>query len=180
MKEYEFTLKFSLPKNKSNPEEFIEKLETEGCDDALIGIGKKGYIALDFTRESESAFNAICSAIANVKKAIPEAKLIEANPDFVGLTDIAEFFGFTRQNMRKIMLKHSDDFPQPVHEGLSAIWHLFNILSWLKEKNLYQVDEKLLETAKITKLINITKDANEIEPSLSQKINNILPNILQE
>jgi len=47
MKEYKFTLKFSL---QDNPDAYIEKLGIEGCDDALIGIGQSGRIALNFTR----------------------------------------------------------------------------------------------------------------------------------
>ena len=87
MKEYEFTLKFSV---NDNPEQYVEKLGAEGCTDALIGVGKNGRIALNFIREARSAYDAVSSAVEDVKRAIPEAKLIEASPDFVGLTDIAK------------------------------------------------------------------------------------------
>ena len=83
MKEYEFTLKFSLPNFQVDPNEYIEKLYENGCDDALIGIGSKGYIALDFIREASSAYDAIASAVIAVKKVIPDASLIEAIPDFI-------------------------------------------------------------------------------------------------
>ena len=63
-------------------------------------MGQQGRIALDFNRESRSAYHAIRSALRDVKKAIPKATLIEATPDFFGLTDVAEILGFTRQNMR--------------------------------------------------------------------------------
>jgi len=83
MKEYEFTLKFSLPNFQVDPNEYIEKLYENGCDDALIGVGSKGYIALDFIREASSAYDAIASAVIAVKKVIPDASLIEAIPDFI-------------------------------------------------------------------------------------------------
>jgi hypothetical protein len=87
MKEYEFTLKFRLIDTSSNPDAYIEKLGIEGCDDALIGIGQSGRIALNFTLESSSAYDAIFSALEDVKRAIPNARLVEATPDFVGLTE---------------------------------------------------------------------------------------------
>ena len=83
MSEYEFTLKFKLPEENMEPEIYVDQLYESGCDDALIGIGKKGYIALDFIRESETAYKAISSAIEDVLKAIPQANIQEATPDFV-------------------------------------------------------------------------------------------------
>lgn len=84
MKEYEFTLKFIFSDASINPESFVDLLGEGGCDDALIGVGQAGQIALNFNREADNAFTAICSAIADVKYVIPEAVLIEATPGFVG------------------------------------------------------------------------------------------------
>ncbi|MEY3305541.1 MAG: hypothetical protein ACK59J_08505 [Pseudanabaena sp.] len=53
------------------------KLYENGCDDALIGIGSKGYIALNFIRESSSPYEAVFSVITDVKKVISQAKLIQ-------------------------------------------------------------------------------------------------------
>ncbi len=52
------------------------------------------------------------SALRDVKKAVPGAELIEVTPDFVGLTDVAELIGVSRQNMRKLMLAHAATFPR--------------------------------------------------------------------
>lgn len=87
MKDYDFTLKFNLQDPQSDPGEYVEKLYAGGCDDALIGVGLKGYISLNFIREASSAYEAISSAISNVKAVVPSATLIEVAPDFVGLTD---------------------------------------------------------------------------------------------
>jgi len=78
MKTHEFELKFSLPKTSQNPEFFIERLGEAGCTDALVGIGQTGRIAFQFTRDAHSAFDAVLSAIKNIKEAIPGATLIEA------------------------------------------------------------------------------------------------------
>jgi hypothetical protein len=116
MNEYDFLLKFDLPGPDVDPEEFVNALYEAGCDDATVGIGQHGRVALNFTREAASAVDAVSSAIADVKKAIPKAKLIEATPDLVGLTDIAEILGCSRQNIRKLVIGHRSLFPSPVHE----------------------------------------------------------------
>jgi hypothetical protein len=173
LKEYEFILKFSLPDNEADPEIFIEKLGEAGCDDALIGIGRIGRIGLDFTRQSVSALEAVLSAIKDVKRAIPDARLVEAAPDLVGLTDVADLLGFTRQNMRKLMLRNPD-FPPPLHEGKPSIWHLAKILRWMDNKNMYPIKDHLLDIATITMQFNITKDMQDLEPAFQRNIQALL------
>ena len=80
---YEFSLLFSLRSEDEDPDMYVEGLYEAGCNDATIGIGRKGLIALAFDREAESATSAIESAIRDVRKVIPQAKLIEASPDYV-------------------------------------------------------------------------------------------------
>jgi hypothetical protein len=53
--EYEFTLKYRLAAADSDDDELVERLGAAGCDDALVGIGQPGRIALDFSREARSA-----------------------------------------------------------------------------------------------------------------------------
>ena len=174
MKEYEFTLKFGFSNASINPESFVDLLGEGGCDDALIGVGQQGRIALNFNREAESALTAICSAIEDVKSVIPEATLIEATPDFVGLSDIADVLGFSRQNMRKLMMNNKASFPLPIHEGRSAIWHLSNVLSWCREGNRYQVNELLQDVATANMQLNLAKEAFHIDPSMNSKISVVL------
>ncbi|VAX11802.1 Putative DNA-binding protein [hydrothermal vent metagenome] len=174
MKEYEFALKFALQDESTDPETYIEQLGAEGCGDALIGIGQHGRIALNFTREANSAYEAISSAISDVKRVIPHAKLIEATPDFVGLTDVAELLGFSRQNMRKLMLSSRAEFPTPVHEGKSSIWHLCQILAWLRDKKTYQIEDTLLEIAQTNMQVNAVKEASNIDPLLQGNLRTLV------
>ena len=169
MKEYSFTLKFNFPDTQTNPNYYIEQLYENGCDDALIGVGKQGYIALDFMREALSAFDAVSSAIANVKTVIPDAILIEATPDFVGLTDTAKLLGCTRQNMRNLILNGEMRSPFPIYEGTPSIWHLAELLTWLKEEKTYSIDDSLLEVAKINMGLNIARKW-QIDPILQENI----------
>ena len=146
--EYIFTLKYQLTEHDNEPDALADRLGEAGCDDPLVGTGQPGRLALEFTREAESAQVAVRSALADVKRAIPSAKLVEAVPDFVGLTDVAEIMGVSRQAMRKLMLSHAATFPAPVHEGSASIWHLAEVLGWLEEKGGYALEREMLGTAR--------------------------------
>lgn len=174
MKEYDFTLKFSLPDINGDPEHYISQLNEEGCDDALIGIGKRGRIALNFIRESISAKEAVSSAITSVMVAIPGIRLNEAGPDLVGLTDLANILGFSRQNMRKIMLKNEQGFPVPIYDGKVSLWHLSGVLSHLSELNLYDIDDSLIALANMNRTLNICIDRVDIQPELEQLVQSLL------
>ena len=165
MNEFEFTLKFGLTSVPLEPDAYIERLGKEGCDDALIGVGRSGRIALQFTRTAENAFDAILSAIKDVKRAIPNAELIEAAPDLVGLSDIAEILGYSRQYIRKLMLNNRASFPAPIHEGKAALWHLFSILTWLQQENRYVINESLLHVSKANMHLNIAKETARLDCS---------------
>lgn len=160
--EYTFTLKYQLAEHDSDPDALVERLGETGCNDALVGIGQPGRLALEFTREAKSAQAAVRSALADAKRAIPSARLVEAAPDFVGLTDVAEVIGVSRQNMRKLMLAHRGSFPAPVHEGSASIWHLAEVLVWLEGKGRYTLDRSLLETARATLEVNSAREARRL------------------
>ena len=168
--EFTFTLKYRLSELDCNHDELVERLGAGGCEDALVGIGQPGRIALEFTREAGSAKAALVSALADVKRAIPSAQLIEAAPDFVGLTDVADVVGVTRQNMRKLFIKHSTSFPMPVHEGNASVWHLADVLCWLQAKGTYQWEQGLLEVAITAKQINLARQAHQIAPGIRRQV----------
>ena len=174
MASFGFTLKFSLPEDGVDPQTYIEQLGAAGCDDALIGIGLPGRIALDFDREAKSAYEAISSAIADVKSVVPDARLVEATPDLVGLTDVAQIIGCTRQNMRKLMLSSGAAFPPPVHDGKTAIWRLSKVLLWLREKKHYPIEETLLDIAATNMQFNIAKDTQEVDLSIQKHIHALM------
>jgi hypothetical protein len=168
--EYDFTFKFKLAVDDSDADELVERFGAADCDDALVGIGLPGRLALNFTREADSAQHAVISALADAKKVIPGAMFLEVGPDYVGLTDVAELVGVTRQNMRKLMLTHADSFPAPVHEGSAAFWHLAPVLRWLMARGGYHIDPCLLDVAHIAMQINLTKEAAQLEPRVQREI----------
>jgi predicted DNA-binding transcriptional regulator AlpA len=172
--EYVFTLKYRLAAQDCDVDEIVERLGEAGCDDATEGVGQPGRIALLFSREAASAFEALVSALKDIKRAVPSARLVEAGPDFVGLTDVAEVAGVSRQNMRKLMLSHAIDFPAPVHEGSASVWHLSDILDWLTERGGYDIKADVADVAKSAKQINLAKEVRELEPRFNRQLESLV------
>ncbi|MCO6441648.1 MAG: DNA-binding protein [Nitrococcus mobilis] len=181
MKEYDFTLKYRLGNPNEDAEKHLEALAESGCDDAVVGVGQNGRISLNFIREAESALEAVASAISDVQKAIPEAKLVEATPDYVGVTDIAELFGFSRQYMRKLIQTKGASFPEPVHEGKPSLWHLTDILGWFREHDSRDIQSELFEVSQINMQLNVYKSCMKASAALPKgfKFEANVPNALQ-
>lgn len=171
--EYGFTLRYLLHERDSDSDALLGSLGEAGCDDALVGVGHPGRLALEFTREAPSAREAVLSALADVKRAIPLARLIEAGPDLVGLTDVAEIVGVSRQNLRKLMLAHPS-FPVPVHQGSSSIWHLAEVLIWLEGRKGYRVDRSVLETARTALEVNLARQARRLPAKDARELRRLI------
>ncbi|MFM0754718.1 helix-turn-helix transcriptional regulator [Paraburkholderia strydomiana] len=168
--EYTFTLKYKLAAQDCDLDAIVERFGEAGCDDATIGVGQPGRLALVFSREGTSALEALVSALGDVKEAVPSARLVEAGPDFVGLTDVAEIAGVSRQNMRKLMLSHAVEFPPPVHEGSASVWHLSDVLDWLNSRGGYDINAEVFDVARSAKQINLAKEARGLEPRLNRRL----------
>jgi hypothetical protein len=152
--EYAFTLHYQLPEHVTDAEACLPLLANAGCDDAAVGIGVPGRIALEFAREAPSADDAVQSALAQLSRAIPGARLLEVAPDYVGLTDAAALVRVTRQNLRQRMVVHSHRFPPPVHQGSTALWHLDDLIPWLRAEGGYHVDPSVAAVAAVARRVN--------------------------
>jgi predicted DNA-binding transcriptional regulator AlpA len=170
MDHYTFTLNFTVPGRDGNPEQYLDALYEAGCDDAAVGVGQNGMIGLDFTREATSAEDAIRSAVENVRAAITGAALIQAGPDLVGLTEMAMIFGFSRQNMRKYATGQSGGpaaFPLPVVLGEPSLWHLAEIVAWLKDNSTVQPPEHVFEVSQTTAKLNFEVEKTRLRRILA-------------
>jgi hypothetical protein len=174
MREYGFTLRFALPSTAMVPDDAIERLGEAGCDDALIGVGCAGRIALEFARSAECARAAVLSAIRDVRKALPEAELVEVTPDIVGITDLAQVVGCSRQNMRKLLVGLGAGAPPPVHEGNSSIWHLATVLDWLAREKRYSVSADLMELSEVAMKVNGALDAFRTDRDTQEELRVLL------
>lgn len=56
---FTFTLHYQLACDESDMDALVERLAEEGCDDALVGVGQPGRLALEFVREAPSAHYAV-------------------------------------------------------------------------------------------------------------------------
>jgi predicted DNA-binding transcriptional regulator AlpA len=168
MTNYDFVLNFNLPHREDDPDKYLDALYEAGCGDATVGVGQFGMIGLDFTRAAHSAEEALRSAIRNVLAAIPEANLVQVGPDLVGLTDVADILGCSRQNMRKYATGQSSTrevFPTPVIIGEPSLWHLAEIAAWLKSNAGVLMVAGLFEVSKAAAEINF-----EIETARLKRI----------
>lgn len=88
--EYTFTLKYQLADEDCDVDALVERLGEAACDDALVGIGQPGGLALEFTREAVDADEAVRSALADVRRAAPSARLripLMADSDSIPIAD---------------------------------------------------------------------------------------------
>jgi predicted DNA-binding transcriptional regulator AlpA len=169
---YEFKLRFVLPSGSPQRDELVERLGEAGCTDALIGVGQTGRIALDFTRTADSARTAVFSAIADVSKAIPKIMLLEVSPDLVGLTEVAQIAGVSRQYMRK--LTPAAAFPAPVHEGSATLWHLAPILAWFRKRGSYDIAQATIDVARVAMQVNLARQVRGLTPLFPRELRTVL------
>ncbi|MGF6417195.1 putative DNA-binding transcriptional regulator AlpA [Stenotrophomonas sp. AN71] len=162
MREFNFTLKYRVPDAYDDADMLEQRLAESGCDDALLGIGRPGRMALAFCREADNAGAVLASALDDVQRAVPGAELVEVSPDLVGLTDVADLLGVSRQNMRKLMLANPQSFPSPVHEGTTSIWHLADILGWLQARGSGKVTSEMAELAAAALQLNLAREGRRL------------------
>ena len=168
--EYDFALIFELLENE-NAEDCLDALYEAGCDDATIGMGKIGFISVDFIREAESCYDAIESAIANVKTAIPHAKLIHVSPDLIGVKELSLIFDCTRQNIQKYVSKPS--FPTSIYKGNQALWHLESVLDWFMANNI-DVSQELIDVAHLSRHINLNLELENANTKTDQQAKTLI------
>ncbi len=172
--EYTFTLTYRLPQADCDLDAVVDRLGEAGCDDALVGLGLPGQVGLDFIREADSAQEALLTALADVRRALPHARLVEVVPDLVGLSDAADVVGVSRQNLRNLMLKHSDSFPLPVHAGSTGVWHLEDLMLWLRDRLDYDLQESTLDIASTARQINLARETARLSPGLLKEVRSLL------
>ena len=101
-REFEFELVFALPEGSPDEEAVLDALYEAGCDDATVGLGKRGAIGLAFVRRGADPETVIREATAQAKAGLPEGALLrEARPDLVSLADVAARMRVTRQALQK-------------------------------------------------------------------------------
>ncbi|MCC0179812.1 DNA-binding protein [Waterburya agarophytonicola K14] len=171
MNEYDFVLHFKLADPRTDPSIYEDRLFEAGCDDALLGIGKLGYLGLDFIRTAENSVEAITSATHDVRSVIPDCELYYISPDVVSIPEIATVMQCSRQNVLKLKNAHTDTFPFSINSDAKSLnWHLAEVLKWYQKRG-HNVDLTLLEVAEFAMQFNLEKQNQNInsDPDLRLK-----------
>ena len=82
---------------------------------------------------------------------------------------MAEIFGFSRQNMRKYAVEPSSmrqPFPVPAIIGEPSLWHLSEVLVWLRENTEIKTQRELLEISKLAAKINLERESARLRSIL--------------
>lgn len=135
-----------------------DALFAAGCDDALVCFyGTAVY--LEFDRESESLAQAVLSAINDIETSGIGARVESVDSTLVGLSDIAELTGLTRQAIALLKdgARGSRQFPGPVQrvKGNSPLWHWRTVIDWLASEGRIAADSSLIANAHILDSMNL-------------------------
>ena len=171
MNEFNFELVYKL-KNGEDPEAYLDTLFEAGCDDALVGVGNVGYIELNYTCEASKSQQTFVEAIKKVKKAIPHAVLEKAEPYLLNSTELAFYFGFTKQNMRKYTRNKSSinhPFPVPAVSGKTSYWYLYEVAVWFTENTDHKFEKNHLMALKTVVGLNRAIESQRLHFSDSEE-----------
>ena len=159
MAEYEFQI-FCRGVEMSG-DSFLDRLYEAGCDDALVSF-KDGYVCLDFSRSSESAEEAVLSAIKDFEYSTVGGSVERVEPDdLASLSEIARRTGVTRASLQKYargLSKVGEDFPQPAANISGARRELYSaaeVINWMHAK------ERIVLPGHFMELVNVIAKINQ-------------------
>ncbi|MEU9884400.1 hypothetical protein [Sphaerisporangium sp. NPDC051011] len=117
----------------------VEVLEREL--DAMLFRGG-GVDLLDIAFEGEDAFDAAMHAARSVARHVPDLRLLRLHRDLVGIPEIAERAGVTRQNVHQWVTgqrRRRGVAPFPAPEGTAGrtqVWLWVEVNAWLKQLSM--------------------------------------------
>ena len=132
MNTHEFTLIVDGPDLQE--EASLTALYEAGCDDAAVGrVASVQY--LDFEREADTLSDAVVSAVADIERAVPGARVVHLEPDdLVTLSDVAERTGRTRESIRLLTTgeRGPGGFPAPAthFRVRQRMWRWQEVAGW--------------------------------------------------
>jgi len=132
-----------------------------GCDDATFGL-VDGVQYAEFDRDAGSYGMALTSAVADVKRAIPNARVVHVEPDeLVTMSEIADRLGRSRESIRLLISggRGPGDFPPAVSHVRSRprLWRWPEVLGWFATRYEDERGQVLVRTGvdpRITAMVN--------------------------
>lgn len=106
--------------------------------DAFDGVlsWNRGLCRLAMSSQGAGALDALRKLLTRVSSEVPGLKILRLDPNLVGVPDIAERTGRTRQNVQQwVTGERNSDHPFPPPEGCagrSLVWRWADVNDWLK------------------------------------------------
>ncbi len=155
MKKYEFSLRFDVSYYEDDLDFIDDQIYEAGCDDVLIRHGRKAEVLIEFARDGLSAIQVLTEAKSQVLSALPKARLLEAKPDFVGPTDIADFYGISRQRVQVIVQSKLANVHAFTIVGNTQIYRLATVIDELAKHVKQDLDDSVREAAFAAMQLNL-------------------------
>lgn len=148
-----------------------DSLFESGCDDALI-CANNNTVYLQFTREANSAQEAILLALSNIRDAGFNDLIIEES-NAITISDIASKAELSRQAIHNYVKGHRGDgnFPKPI-AGLSSnnpLYDWYEVAQWLNNHNA--LSDESLEVAHVARKFNHNIPVSPIHKSKAVTMN---------
>jgi hypothetical protein len=135
-----FSIKFQIP-GATEPDEYaIRTYEDDGLRDfALLGPDANGVFDTDFERKAPRYEDAVLSAMEDLRRVLPEARLLQVKPDnLVTIDDIAERMGRTHESVRLLINGKRGPGGFPRHSGSggrrSKTWRWYEVERWFADQ----------------------------------------------
>lgn len=151
---YWFELEVSGPVTEDDAEALADILSARGGIDATVQAGARGGTIM-FSREADSALQAVVSAVENVKTA--GIDVTGAKEDLVVTEEIAARAGVTSAAVRYWIAgdRGPGGFPAPkVPHQRNSLYSWAEVSAWLAATKLGEVDHAAAETARACALVN--------------------------
>lgn len=106
--------------------------------DAFDGVlsWNRGLYRLAVSSRGADVLNALRKLLTRISSEVPALKILRLDPDLVGVSDIAERTGHTRQNVQQwVTGERNSGHPFPSPEGCagrSLVWRWADVNDWLK------------------------------------------------
>ena len=121
---FEFELVFGIPEDAFDPYLLSDAVFAAGFEDALVGTGIPGLLAVEIEVEGGDGEQAILDAARRLLATLPKgSRLREVRPDLVSLADVAERLSVTRQSLQQRRM------PPPTQGGLYRIDEVARVLA---------------------------------------------------
>ena len=165
--QFEFEIVFALPGSAHDPIEISNAVFEAGFEDAIVGTGIAGLVAVELEAEGEDAETVILKSARALIHVLPAGtRLREVRPDLVSLADVAKKIEVKRQALQQ------REMPLP---SLGGMYRIDEIEVFLTEGEIkkpgrrrarYNIENarNWLRSGRAARIVNAKLTTSEIDP----------------